>query len=95
MACAVDLVDDVADIPGRQKLAFFDIDDSAGVGGGHEQRRLAAQERRNLNDVEHFGCGGDLFDRMDVADDRNIDPGPDLLQDFQPLVDARSCKGVD
>ena len=95
IAGAVDLVDNVADIPGGQELAFFDIHDSAGLRSSHNQTGLAAQKRRDLDDVEHLGRRSDLFDGMDVADDRNVDLCPNLMQNLQPVLDTGPYERID
>ena len=80
---------------GAKELAFFDVHDSAGLRSSHNQTGLAAQKRRDLDDVEHLGRRSDLLDRMDVADDRNIDLRPDLLQNLQPVLDAGPYERID
>ena len=49
---AGDLGDDVLHVPGRQELALLDVDDLAGLRGGDQQVGLAAQEGRDLQDVD-------------------------------------------
>ena len=44
-----------AHVVGRQELALLHVDGAAGFGGGHEQVGLAAQERRDLQDVDDLG----------------------------------------
>ena len=55
VAGGCDFFDGVAHVPGRDELAFFDVDGAAGAAGGDEQVGLAAQKRRNLEDVCTLG----------------------------------------
>ena len=56
IAGAGDLGDDVRHVPGGEELALLDVDDLAGVGGGHEEIGLPAQEGRDLQHVDRLGA---------------------------------------
>src|SRR5271157_5275770 len=55
VAGGADLFDRVRHVPGRDELAFLDVDGAAGAAGGDEQVSLAAEEGRDLQDVDGFG----------------------------------------
>ncbi len=68
-----DFFGSVADVPGREELAFFEIDDAAGFAGGFEQIGLAAEEGRDLKDVADFGGARDLRDVMNIGEHGDAD----------------------
>ena len=51
-AFGLEFCGDIFHIPRREELAFFDIHDPAGVGGGSEKIGLAAEERRDLENID-------------------------------------------
>ncbi len=52
----------------RDELALLDVDDAAGAPGRDQQIRLAAQERRDLQDVDGFGGGFGLRGLVDIGE---------------------------
>ena len=87
------LADRVLHVPRGEELPFLDVDDLPGGAGRGQQIGLPAEERRDLQDVEHLGRRGDLSDVVHIGENRQpefaLDPGEDL----QPLVDARAAEG--
>ena len=55
VAGGANFLDAVAHVPGRDELAFLDVDGAAGFAGGDEQVGLTAEERGNLEDIDGFG----------------------------------------
>src|SRR5262249_25126549 len=44
----------VGHVPGGKELALFDIDSAAGFCGGNQEIGLAAEKRRNLQNINRF-----------------------------------------
>ena len=61
----------------------------------HDQVGLAAEERGDLEHVEHLGGGGDLGDVVHVGEYRETGLLLDLPEDPEPLDEARPPIGVD
>ena len=59
VAGAGDLGGHVRHVPGREELALLDLHDPPGPRRRHQQVRLPAQKRRDLEDVDDFGDGMD------------------------------------
>ncbi len=89
--CGEDLVGCTLDIPGREKLAFFDIHGQSCPARSKEQIRLPAEKSGNLNHVQD---GSSLFyfsHAVDVGKERQPDFLLHLAKNFQSPVNARSA----
>ena len=73
---AVTLAIDVPHVVRREKLALLDVHGLAGPRRGHQQIRLARQERRNLQDVGDRGGRRRLRRLVDVGEDRQPGRAP-------------------
>jgi len=59
----------VAHVVGGDKLAFFDVDGLACFGCRDEEVGLAAEEGRDLEDVDGFTYRGAILGGVDVGED--------------------------
>ena len=73
------------DVVRRHELALLDVDDAAGAAGGQQQVGLAAEERRDLQDVGHLGGRLGLRRLVDVGEDGKAF-GLDAGQDAQSFA---------
>ena len=71
-------------VPGRNELAFFDVDDALAEGGGDDQVGLPAEKRGDLQDVDDLGDAGHVRDLVHVGENGNARFVFDLLQNAQP-----------
>ena len=55
-SCLLQHLDAGCNIPGGQKLPFFQVHDTSGGSGRFQQRVLPAQEGGNLQHVDDFSC---------------------------------------
>ncbi|MNC88444.1 hypothetical protein D3C83_42590 [compost metagenome] len=78
----------VAQVVRREKLSLLDVDRSTRPRGGHEQVRLAREERRNLQDVGDGGRGCRLRGLVDVGEDGQPRVRLHPCQHGQALVQA-------
>ena len=69
VAALANLLDGVAHVEGGDKLAFLDVDGTAGFGGGDEEVGLAAEEGGDLEDVDGLAYGGTVLGGVDVGED--------------------------
>ena len=68
-----EFIGDVDGVPRGEELAFFDVDDASGFGGGFEEVGLAAEEGGDLEEVDVF-CGEfGLFGGVDVRGDGDVE----------------------
>ena len=74
----------MADVVRRDELAFLDIDDAAGAPSCNQQIGLAAEERRDLQDIDDFGGGPGLRWFVDIRQDG----------DTQLRAARRECAGL-
>ena len=73
MPAPVIFCDHVRHVPRREELALLDVDDTAGLGRGHEEIGLTAQERRDLQHVDGFGDPRALRGLMDIGEHRHAE----------------------
>ena len=66
-----------------------------GIGCRFQKVGLAAQECRNLEDIDIAGCGFSLLRAMDVGDDGHARLFPHLCEYFQSLYVADAAERVD
>ena len=84
---------------GRNELAFLDVHDAAGAAGLDQQIGLAAQERRDLQDVDRLGRGFGLRRLVNIGQDRETRASRTILQNPQaflqpgPAIGRRRCCG--
>ena len=64
------LLDGMIHVPWSHKLPLFDIDGSPRLGRRHQQIRLAAEKRRNLQHVYAFGGYGTVPRLVDISKHR-------------------------
>ena len=94
VARAGELSDDILHVPGRQELTLLDVDDLAGFGGGNQQIGLAAEECRNLQDVDDLRGAHALLDVVHVGQHRQLQALLDLGKDRQRRLQADAARGV-
>ncbi len=85
-------VPDVDGVPGGEELAFFDVHGAAGFSGGFEQVGLAAEEGRDLEEIDVFGGDVRLFGSMDVGGDGDSEFAGDFPEDPATFFDARAAE---
>ena len=95
IAGAFHLGGDVGHVPGGQELAFLDVDGPAGFPGSNQQVRLAAEEGRNLQDIDDLFEGGALGGVVDVGQHRNAQAVPDLGEHRPGALQAEAAGAVD
>ena len=95
VACLATLCDRVLHVPGRNELAFLDVDGAAAERGGDEQIGLAAQKCGNLQDVDDFGDARNVGRFMNVGEHRDVHFVFDFFQDAQALFEAGAAEAVD
>ena len=79
--------------PGRQKLAFLDVDRLAGAGHGVDEIGLAAKEGRGLQHVHHGSRRVDLADIVHIGQHRHADALPHFgKRIFSPSSTPRTAK---
>ncbi len=81
-------------VPGRNKLALLDVHGAPGLSSGDEQISLAAEERRNLEDIGDFRHARHVDGFMNVGEHRNMNCVRDLVQDSQSLADPGAAKAL-
>ena len=95
VAGARHLFDRVANFPGREELALLDVDRGSRAPRFHQQVRLAREERRNLDDVAHFGGGRYLARVVYVREHGHTDFGLDARKDFEASRQSRPAVGAE
>ena len=73
-------------VPGRNELAFLDVHGATGLSSSYEQIGLAAEKRRNLEDIGDFRNAPDVDGFMNVGEHRNMHCICDLAQDSQSFA---------
>ena len=68
-----EFIGDVDGVPWGEELAFFDVDDASGFGGGFEEVGLAAEEGGDLEEVDVLGGEFGLFGGVDVRGDGDVE----------------------
>ena len=91
-AALLELVHDVPHIPGRQELTFLDVHDATCLGRRDQEIGLAAQERRDLQNVGALGGDFGFLGPVDVRQHGNTDLFPYLPQHGHAGSDARSTE---
>jgi len=86
---------DVDGIERGEELAFFDVDGAAGLGGGFEQIRLAAEEGGDLQEIDVFGCDVRLVSGVDVRGDGDTEFLADFSEDAAAVFHAGTTEGAD
>ena len=89
-----DLFGGMNEIGRRDELTFLDIDGAAGLARFDEQIGLAAQEGRDLKNVDGFGGDGGLCRLVNIGEDGNAELAH-FGKNAQPLGEARSTVRVD
>ncbi len=92
IARGADLLDAVAHVPGRDKLAFLDVDGAACAAGGDQQVGLAAEEGRNLKDIDSFGGNFAVGGLVDIGENRQAGIFGDAAEDSRSLYEAGAAK---
>ena len=82
-------------VPRRNELALLDVYGAPGLSSGDEQIRLAAEERGNLQHVDHFRHALHIDGFMHVGEHRNVNCVGDLAQNPQSLADPEPAKALD
>jgi hypothetical protein len=90
-----DLLHHVHHVARGHELALLDVHRPAAPRARHDEIGLAAEERGNLEHVEHLRGRPHLGDRVHVGQDREPGLLLDLLQDSQPLGETGAAVGVD
>ena len=78
----------VLHVPGREELALLDVDRLAGARRGHQQIGLAAEEGRDLQEVDRFGDRSAMLGLMHVGGDRKAGALFDLGEDGERLGES-------
>ena len=81
-------------VPGGQELAFLYVHALAGLACRIDQVCLAAQERRDLQYIQHFRCFFHLVCFVDIADDRNPQFFFNSRQLLQSFFQSGSPEGI-
>src|ERR1700722_327913 len=77
-----------------KELPLFDVDHFACLRRGDKQIRLAAEEGRDLEDVDIFGSGGRLVMRVDIRGRGQFVSVANLFYEFESAVVADSGEAV-
>ncbi len=85
VAGVLNFFNDIFHIFRIEELAFFNIHNSAGFCDRQSKRRLHAQIRRNLNDVQHLSAGFRVVHIMNIRQHRNVEFLFDAPQHRQTL----------
>ena len=78
----------------RHELAFLHVHRLACHGSAIHKVCLPAEEGRNLQHIQHFGCRRQLGNVMDIGEHRYLQFFFDVRQDFQSFFKARSPEGM-
>jgi len=95
IACGADLVDAVAHVPGRDELAFFDVDGAAGAAGGDEEVGLAAEKCGNLENVDGFGGNFAVGGLVNIREYGKTGVAGDAAEDLDTCFEAGAAKTFD
>lgn len=76
-------------------MALLDVDDLACFGRGDEEVGLAAEEGRDLEDVNGLGSERSFVGRVDVSCDGNAVTGADVGENAEGLFVADAGETVD
>src|SRR5262249_16204194 len=85
-------LNDVFHVRWRQELPFFDIHDLARLGSGDDQIGLAAQECRDLKNVEDLGGRFAVRGLVNVGEDGNTQTVSNVVKDLQALLHADAAE---
>jgi len=90
----VEFAGDVTDIPGGEKLSFFDIERSAGFGTGLEEVGLSTEEGGDLEEIDGFGGNFRFLGCVDVGGDRDTEFFANFSENSASLDNAGATEGV-
>src|SRR6266849_2118572 len=90
VSCAAAFVDDVGHVAGGDELTFLDVHHAFCHGGGHDQIRLPAQERRNLQNVRYLRDPGHVGSFVHVGQDGHVHFIFYFFQDAQTFRQPRT-----
>jgi len=90
-----DFVDGVAHVPGRDELAFFDVDGAAGASGGDEEVGLAAEEGWDLKNVGALGGDFAVGRLVDVGENGKAGGFSKAAQDGRAFFEAGTAEAGD
>ncbi len=88
-------VEDVLRFLGRQELPFLHADGASGACRSRDEIGLPAEERRDLQDVEHFRRRRGLGRLVDVGEERQTGRLAHGAEDLQPLIESRPAERLD
>src|SRR5579872_850152 len=92
ISCAGDFLDGVAHLPWRDELAFLDVYSATGLSRRHQQIRLPAQKRWDLNHVANFRRGRDLRYIVYVRQNRQCESFFNFTEYSQTFLYARTAE---
>src|SRR5215475_9285303 len=81
-------------VPGRDKLAFFDIYHTLSKRSSDDEVSLTAKKRRNLQDVRNLSHGGHVGRFVNVRENRNMYFVFHFPQDAQAFFQSRPAKAL-
>ncbi len=93
VACGDNLGDCVLHVVWRKELSFLDVDDATGLGGGHQEIGLPAQERGDLEDIGDIGRRSRLLRLVNVREDRHAAARLDRRENAEALIESGTAKG--
>src|SRR5215469_2850945 len=82
-------------VPWRNELSLLDVDGAASLRSGNQQVSLPAEKCWNLKHVDGLSDSCCISGCVNVRKHGNADFLANLLEDPQPLQDARSTKTAD
>ena len=85
-----DFCGDIFHVPGREELAFFNVNHRAGLPRREQQIRLTTQKRWNLQDINHFRDRGALFFLMNIGEYRQAKFFFEVLEHRQGLIETEA-----
>jgi hypothetical protein len=80
------LVHDVFHIPWSEELPLLDVHHLAGPGRRDHQIGLPAQERRDLQHIQHLRGGMHVFDGVNIREHGHADLLADLFEDAEAFL---------
>ncbi len=89
-----DLGKNILHVPRRQKLALLDVHDASSLCRSDQQIGLTAEERRNLQDINHGSNFGTLLFRMDIGQHWKTELFLEIGEDFHCLFETDTALGL-
>ena len=74
-------------------MGFFEIYRLSGPAGSHHKIGLPCEKCGYLDDIDNPGYRLDLHRRVDIRKDRDTEFVPDIGQDDEALLEARTPEG--